>query len=265
MRPWIRPDIRQVANLRLLCLPPAGGGAQFYRRWRDHLAPAIDVLPVHLPGREDRITDAPYRDYRRMVSDLTTGLAPVFERPYALFGHSMGAFLAFGIARAQRDRQLPQPERLIVSGVTAPHRYDIQEAKKLAQMDDHDLIKDLAENGGTPHEILDSQELLDLILPTLRADYDVCATIAKSEPEPFDFPISVLGGTDDKTSVSDLRAWAAWSTKQTTVRTFRGGHFFLASPSTSAVLKTIQHELNGRTSVAGEHGSAPWHTRWPGP
>jgi medium-chain acyl-[acyl-carrier-protein] hydrolase len=215
------------ARLRLFCLPHAGGGAAVYRSWAHLLAPDIEVIAIRLPGRETRFREPPFTCLDDLVPVLVRQLEPWLDRPYAWFGHSMGALVAFESARMVRRLGLADPVRLFVSGRPAPHlalRYPpIHRAPKA------ELLSWLQELSGTPPEVLGDPAILSALLPTLRADLTVSETHHCRPEPPLDCPISVFGGTDDHfTTADELRAWAQHSTAaDCTVRSLPGGHFFL--------------------------------------
>lgn len=243
MNRWVlAPVPRPQARLRLFCLPAAGSGASMYRGWPRRLPPHVEVLLVQPPGRENRLADPPAEDYPTAVTALEEGLGPLLDTPYVLFGHSMGGLLAFGLAQRRRDRGLRQPQRLIVSGIPAPHRYDRAGERALAESDDERLLASLADRGGTADAVLTDPDLLALVLPTLRADYRVCASLPETTGEPLDSPITALSGVDDIDGEA-LHEWKHWTHAETSVRVFPGGHFFLINESQDMVLDAIASDL----------------------
>src|SRR4051794_13772560 len=173
---WFTPlECRDRARMRLFCFPCAGGGTSLYSAWRDSLPADIGLSLAELPGRECRLLDAPFT----RLDDLTQRLADALtsERdgvPFAFFGHSMGALIAFEIARRLRRNSLALPCRLFVSACRAPHLPN--QHAPVHSLPDAELRLTLAEFGGTPRELLDDDELMELVLPTLRADFTVCET-----------------------------------------------------------------------------------------
>jgi len=227
------------ASLRLYCVPYAGRGGAFFIPWGRALAPRIDVRPVLLPGRETRIAE---RSFTRMDA-LVGSLADAIERdaggtkPFALFGHSMGALVAFELARSLRRRGSPAPVALIASGAASPTVPD--PAPPLHGVSDAKLVEELRALGGTPDAVFDEPELLALALPIFRADMTVFETYRLGDEAPFDFPLHVLGGTDDPRVPRDaLLAWGALTSSDFSVRIFEGDHYFL-HPRERDVLATI--------------------------
>ncbi|WP_165845501.1 thioesterase II family protein [Streptacidiphilus pinicola] len=234
---------RPAARLRLFCFHPAGAGPNFYRSWGERLPQDVEVVAVHLPGREGRFLEPPLSDYSPVVAELHAALRTALDRPYALFGHSMGALLAYGVAVAAARHGDPAPERLLLSGCGGPGT--VQTKGGRAVWSDAELVADLREMGGTPEEVLAEPDLLKLILPVLRADYALCDSFHAAPPAGplLDVPLTVLGGVDDHYGPADLARWSAVTSGPTTQYAFPGGHFFLAAESADAVLATVTAEL----------------------
>ena len=237
---------RPAARLRLFCFHPAGAGPNFYREWAERLPADIELTAVHLPGREGRFLEPALTDYAAAVAALHAGLRPALDRPYALFGHSMGALLAYGVAVSAARAGDPAPERLLVSGCGGPGT--VQPKGGRSGWTDADLVADLREMGGTPEQVLAEPALLDLILPTLRADYALCDSFgaAPLTGPLLRVPLSVLGGTEDHYTTADLARWSSVTTGPATQYAFPGGHFFLSQESADAVLATVVAELAAR-------------------
>ncbi len=213
-----------------------------YRGWPAGLPADVEVVAVQLPGRETAIGRPCLSDYREAVEQLSAALRPGFDRPYALFGHSMGALLAYGVAAAARQRGDRAPERLLVSGSAGPGFASGRPDR--ADWSDGELVEDLRSMGGTPEEVLANRELVGMILPTLRADYAICRSFHRPDGPLLDCPVSVLGGEDDTVSLDALHHWSTVSRASTTVRTFPGGHFFLTGESAAGVLAAVSQDLS---------------------
>jgi len=211
-----------------------------YLRWRRAMSPSIEIIPVELPGRGARVAEEPVVDFNALVADLCDEQADVLGRRPALFGHSMGALLAYGIALRQRALGRPQPRMLFVSGSAAPRH---REHRLLAtRPDDAALIDDLRRQGGTPEAVLENAELLRLTLDTLRADYRVCDSYVWWREAPLDLPVCALGGRADTVDTEALMAWRSETTQGFSLHWFEGGHFFVKQDE-QAVLRTLEREL----------------------
>lgn len=224
--PYRRPRATPPA-LRLFCFPNAGGAASMFRRWtHDSLPAAVEVCPIQLPGRESRLREAPFTRVAPLIDTLEREIRAHLDLPFVFFGHSMGATVSYELTQRLVTRGGPLPARLIVAGRRAPHVPD--ENEPVHTMADAALIQRLRDYGGTPSEILDNREIMKLVLPTIRADFEVIETHAFSPRAPLPMPITVLGGeTDADTPPAHLEAWSEHTDASCGVQMFSGGHFFL--------------------------------------
>ena len=173
--PWlIRPEVKPAARLRLFCFTYAGGGASIYRPWTRELPPELELCAVQLPGRENRLLEPAYTEMPALVEQLGTVLAPYLDRPFAFFGHSMGALVAFEMARTVRRRYGRSALHLFVSGHAAPRI--ARRRPPVYQLPDAAFVDAIRELNGTPEEVLENADLMALVLPALRADLTVCET-----------------------------------------------------------------------------------------
>jgi surfactin synthase thioesterase subunit len=223
---WIISDPRVAgAPRRLLCLPYAGGGASIYRGWQERLGDGIEVCAVQLPGRESRLVEEPIASIERVVERLVEVIAEQLDRPLFVFGHSMGARIGFELARALRARHARGPQMLLVSGCAAPHL--VLRTQRVHTLPDHELLEEIADMGGTPRDILANQDLMELYLPALRADFTVDEVYTFEPGEPLACPIHAFGGLQDQTvNLHELEAWKRHTTAGLELHTFQGGHFF---------------------------------------
>ncbi len=226
---WLpfRRSLAALPSQRLFCFPNAGGAASMFRRWMTGVMPAnIEVCAIQLPGRESRMREKPFTRLEPLLGALVEVLKPVLDRPFAFFGHSMGTLVSFELAHRLAQAGAPTPSRLIVAGRRAPHLPDDEEP--VHTLSDAKLIERLRNYGGTPAEILGHKELMKLVLPTIRADFEVIETFAYSQHEPLTMPIDVLGGHDDEDAPTEkLEAWSELTTAPCQVQMYPGGHFFL--------------------------------------
>jgi medium-chain acyl-[acyl-carrier-protein] hydrolase len=224
------PFRRQIASprLRLICLPYAGGAASIYRPWVELFGTNIDVCPVELPGRGVRMAEPPIRDMQRLCASLAEAIDQLADIPLALFGHSMGARIAYELTC-----QLPgKVEHLFVSGSAAPEvppRLGADHGSKpIAQLSDDEFRVRLRELGGTPIEILDNDELMERVLPAVRADFVLVERYRPAASIPLPVPITVFRGSQDiGVAVADAARWQLRSSAAFRFIEVPGGHFFL--------------------------------------
>ena len=230
------------AALRLICLPYAGGGTAGYHRWRTKLPAAIEVVALSLPGHDGRLNEPLCTDLQTLVEAQIDSLAQneMLDRPFALLGHSMGAWLAFEIARTLRRRNLPMPGLLIVTASRPPAI--AAPVKPWHQLPDDDLVARVdARYGGIPPAIRQNPDALRLLLPALRADLQMIESYRFNEEPPLDVDILALGGTDDPAvSVTQINDWHRHTTREFSARLLPGGHFFLFQGTGLAAAGTAQ-------------------------
>lgn len=227
--PWL-PGYKENpgARMRLFCFPYAGGNAASFRPWPRFLPSSVHVSPVQPPGRGERLAEPPFKHLPDIIEALGPALLPFLDKPFAFFGHSMGALIGFELTRWLRRTKNPMPVHLLVSGRQAPQfseddlpSYDLPEAE---------FIQRLRELNGTPHEVLDHPELMQLMLPLLRADFEVCETYRLEVEPPLDCPLTVFGGAGDTEVPPDrLEPWREHTTSSFSLHMFPGDHFFIHS------------------------------------
>ncbi|WP_424210796.1 thioesterase II family protein [Streptomyces sp. BI20] len=226
---WFR-TVGQTADghseaLRLVCFPHAGGSAGTYVPLTRALAPEIEVRAVQYPGRQDRRRETPVADLLDLAGRIAERLHEAGPRPFAFFGHSMGALLAFETARALRAAGRPLPVRLFLSGRGAPtgstNPHDVMP-------DDAAILRAVRMLGGAGAGLLEDPELRDLALPALRADYRALAAHDWRPEPPLEVPITVLTGREDPVvPTAEAARWAEQTTAAEDTRVFPGGHFYL--------------------------------------
>lgn len=229
VNPWIQfYQPKPQANLRLFCFPYAGGGAQIFSTWSKELPNQIEVCPVELPGRGRRWQETPFMELPPLVETIANAIAPLLNRPYAFFGHSIGALIAFELARFFRQKNASEPVYLFVSSRRAPQLQDPDPPSHT--LPDDELIRKLNWLKGTPQNALNDPELMQLWLPVLRADLAVGETYTYISQKPLSCPIIALGGRQDPAiRRGGLRQWREQTTGTFSKHLFRGNHFFLHS------------------------------------
>jgi medium-chain acyl-[acyl-carrier-protein] hydrolase len=240
---WLTRQDQKASEtaLRLFCFPYAGGGASVFRPWVDAVSSNIHVHAAQLPGRENKIMEPPFTRLELMVEAIAESIIPLLDRPYAFFGHSMGALISFELARRLRLENVPQPVHLFLSGRQAPQvppdtetTYDLPDSK---------FIDELRRLNGTPKEVFEHPELLPMILPLLRADFSVCQTYSYKHEAPLNCLITVISGLEDELlKVEMLDPWSEQTTASCRVCFFPGDHFYLHA-ARSQVLRLITQSL----------------------
>jgi medium-chain acyl-[acyl-carrier-protein] hydrolase len=226
----------------LFCFPYSGGGASLFRMWPDRLPQAVEVCAVQFPGRENRLAEAPFTRVPEVVQTLAVALSPYLTVPFALFGHSLGAFVAFELARELRAQNAPQPVHLFVSGQRAPQLPD--RFPPVSDLPDEEFIQEIRRRyDAIPPAVVECTDLMQMLLPLLRADFSMVDRYAFVEGIPLDRPITCLGGHDDpETPKEDLEAWHHQTLRSFALKTFPGGHFFIRDAQ-AAVLRAISEDL----------------------
>ncbi|MGA3348992.1 MAG: alpha/beta fold hydrolase [Candidatus Sulfotelmatobacter sp.] len=229
------------AKLRLFCFPHAGAGASPYFAWAKLFSPEIEVIGVQLPGRENRISEAPLSKLEDILTLLSTDIEPFLGLPFAFFGHSMGALIAFELACYLRREGRPQPFHLFISGRAAPHL----PVRRLHELPTAELLEHVRSFSGTADEVLQSEEMQSLFLPLLRADFSVCANHIHRQEPPLSCPITAFGGDDDPTATPEMiRGWERQTTHAFNMHTLSGSHFFVLAAARE-VVKIIDDQLHG--------------------
>ncbi len=235
------------ARLRLFCFPYAGGGASIFYPWARELPGDVEICPVQLPGREARLLEKPYSDMDALVEKLAEVLEPHMEGiPFAFYGHSNGAIMSFELARRLRREGRRMPVHLWLSGRPAsqlPSRHD-----PIHHLPEPEFIDGLRRLQGTPEEVLANREIMELILPLLRADFSLAETYAYRHEAPLDVPISAWGGIRDAdVTEEETAAWREQTTAAFRLRMFPGDHFFVNSDR-ALLLSQLSAELRQATA-----------------
>ncbi len=234
--------IRRVAlpKLRLFCFPYAGAGPSVYRDWATALPEHVELAGVVYPGRESRANERPLTNLAALVGTLVDEIGGLLDLPFAFFGHSMGAYVAFEAARSLSMRGL-RPEHVFVSAAGAPH---LPEPNPVHALDPRAFFEALLRLNGFPAEVLRNAELVRYALPILRADLKACETHRFDFDRPSLFPITAYGGrSDPRVSHERIAAWRATAGVEFALRMFDGDHFFFR-PQQDAVLSDMMNRLS---------------------
>ncbi|MEV5880050.1 alpha/beta fold hydrolase [Streptomyces sp. NPDC052101] len=227
-----------------MCFPHAGGSASYFYGVSAALSPALDVLAIQYPGRQDRRSEPVLRTIDELAQQAVDALRPWSDRPLVLFGHSMGALISFEVAR-KLEAESAGPLSLVVSGCRAPSRYR-QDPLHLSS--DDVLLAEIERLEGTDSRLMDDEELRALFLPALRGDYEAVATYRHRPGNPLNCPVlAMVGDKDPKAGVDDVDAWRDHTRESCETRVFTGGHFYLTSHA-AAVTETVRRHVEELSS-----------------
>jgi medium-chain acyl-[acyl-carrier-protein] hydrolase len=229
--PLLRFGRRPDATVRLFCLPYAGGSAMVYRQWAAALPDTIEVVGAELPGRGTRWKEAPGGDLRAVAATLAPEVARLTDIPFVLFGHSMGALLAYELALRLPGRQ---PASLVLSACPAPHR--LAGRPQRHRLPDAELISEIARMDGTPQAVLNDRDLMALMLRIIRADLTMFETYTATAPTPLPCSIAALCGSSDTiVQKADVSGWRDYTAAGSSLSELPGGHFFIRKSSSRIV------------------------------
>ena len=225
--PWLAgrkpaPD----AALRLFCFSSAGGAASMYQPWEGRLPARVELCRVQLPGREARFAETPLETFAQLLPQVQEALTPYLDLPFAFFGHSMGALVAFELARRLRAGGEATALALFPSGHRAPHLP--MRRRRWAELPKDELVGELKDIDGIPEELLDNEELLEVVLPTVRADLRAYEAYQHVASDPLDCPVTVYSGDRDQlVNEAERSGWDSHTTGPCTVHVLPGKHFFI--------------------------------------
>ncbi|WP_029013109.1 thioesterase II family protein [Niveispirillum irakense] len=223
----VRPQPRPEADIRLFCFHHAGGGAAFFVPWAAELPRHVELIAIRLPGREAAYGAPRCADPAQVVDGVRAAMAPLLDRPFALFGHSLGALLAYRTALSLVAEGAGAPTHLFCSAFRAPH-LPLSRAP-LSGLAQADLLEELDRHGGIPAAVRAHEELLSLILPVLRDDLALAEGYQHDNAPPLNCPLTALGGQEDGlVSAAELAGWADHTTGPFRRLIYPGGHFYLS-------------------------------------
>ncbi|WP_433462457.1 thioesterase II family protein [Spirillospora sp. CA-128828] len=243
---WFRcPETRPWASMRLFCLPHAGGSAVFYRPWAKEISPAVEVHAAQYPGRADRMGDALVTDAHQLARLVAGAMAPLMDRPAALFGHSMGAVLAYEVARLLQERG-SAPVHVFASGARPPHD---RGEDRVSGKDDDGVVAEMIKLGGTDAEALRDPELRELVLPYVRNDFALIEDYAHRAGTRLAVPVTAIVGDDDPHVTEDqARGWGQVTDGRFALKVLPGGHFYLTEQQPAVIaeiLRTLEVPAKG--------------------
>lgn len=242
--PWLIHHPVASSRLRLYCFSYAGGSASIYTPWRELLDGEVDLCAIQLPGRGMRLKEEPVKLLPELVQKVAQQIANEPAVPFAFFGHSLGSLVAFEVTRFLVRYQLARPVHMFASGAGAPQRRSA--VPRLHEMDDAAMTAALAKYNGTPPEVLQHRELMELVAPAIRADFGLAADYAYRAGPPLDLPITVFQGTHDPdVNVEQAEAWRLETQGPCDIHWFDGDHFFVDG-ARAAVVERINTALRVR-------------------
>lgn len=238
---WFRRSRdRSSPSLRLLCFPHAGGSARMFHDWYGWCRPEVEVVAVELPGRGRHSDSPPIDRMNSLVERLLPAIQPLLDKPFALFGHSMGALIAFELARALNVTGRRTPLHLFASAMRPPH---VKGQYWIHKLPDSQLVEALRALNGTPEEVFGDTSSMEFFLPLLRADLRLVETYQYAPGPRLDHPITVFGGVGDFTTpVEQLHEWQRHTRSGCTLRLLHGNHFFIqqhAHLMAASILKSL--------------------------
>lgn len=243
LMPWVICDRKTGSDpaCRLFCLPYAGGSASVFREWSHCLPPSIEVCAIQLPGRETRLKEPAFTRLPPLVRELAQALLPSLNRPFALFGHSVGALVAFELARHLRGHYGMHPVHLWAAACPAPQVPDTD--APIHTLPEPAFRERLRRFNGTPADVLEHEELMAMVGPILRADFALRETYAYAAEAPLDCPITVFGGVEDhEVSAAELCAWQEQTSRSFRAHMLPGDHFFVQS-SRAELIQAVSADL----------------------
>jgi len=219
----IKPAKNPRANL--ICFPFAGSGASIYQGWRNQIDGRINLYGLQAPGREDRIKEEPLINLNKLIDELMVSLSSLNQNlPIILFGHSLGAIIAYELAKKIHGTKI-KSALLIVSGRQAPNI--LSKFPSVSHLNDEQLLQEITVLNGIPDEILQNNELLEIVLPVLRADFKLADNYYAEIKDKLDCPVIAICSLDDPwVSVEEANKWKLTTIGLFQVKTFLGDHFY---------------------------------------
>lgn len=238
---WVvTPGPLANADIKLLCFPYAGGGVHIYFPWRHSLPPNVELNIIQPPGRGTHLGQAPIDDMNALVGSLLPNVSQLLQGKYVVYGHSLGSRVAFELVRQAMLRGFPPPLHFFASGSASPKRKAIE--RKLYELPDAEFIAELKNMKGSPPQVLENEQLMAILLPTLRADFKMAENYSCRHNFTIPSPVTVLSGKEDKVAEEQLQMWGDFFVESDIVKC-DGGHFFIDSHR-QQVLDIVNRKLN---------------------
>lgn len=228
-----KADKEQV-KYRLFLFPPAGGDGSTYLHWEEKVPDFVETCFLKLPGRGPRILEPAIDNIDELTEQIADAIEPYTDLPFLFFGHSMGGLIAYGLTQKMQERNLTLPKRIIISSIKAPNYMNKftesltnDNDDKLYKKSDEEFLARISELGGIPQVLLETRELLDLILPTFKSDIKLCETYDPDSAKVLDVPFDVFGGNKDVIATKEeLNGWKSYTSQSCSITVFPGNHFY---------------------------------------
>lgn len=214
-----------MGEMTLFCVPYAGGSAAIYNKWEKHIDARIKVVPIELAGKGTRFNEEIYNKIEDAVDDVYEIVKRGIDKPYGLFGHSMGGIIAYELAHKIAKSNLPNPEYIFVSGIKPPHMW--KDRKTIHMLSDREFEKEIVDMGGTPTEIFENKELLELFLPIIRKDLRIVEQHIYIKKSPLNIETIVFYGDEEKINDKEANQWHIHTSKECKIFKISGNHFFI--------------------------------------
>ncbi len=245
---WIRLSKNDGGPINIFCFPYSGGGAQVFSPFAEMLPPNISVYALEMPGRGRRFKEIPHKSVFSLVKEAVEGMQLIPDNSKFIFlGHSLGGLIAFETARELDHRNMPLPMHLYVSGTRAP-QIPMRELT-VSDLSHDEFIEKLKELGGTPDEILENKEMLEIMTPILLNDFKLYEAYRFQAYAPLECPITAFGGSKDKfVKPDDIQMWSEHTSRLFTKHIFDEGHFFIHTHSKEMidiVMQNLTLQLRG--------------------
>ena len=235
----MQPDSK--ARCRLFCFPYAGGSSAIFRSWSRVIHRDIEVVPAVLPGREFRLREPSFTQLEPLVEALTREIFSLLDRPFAFLGHSMGALISYELARRLRSERSLETDHLFISGRRAPQLPERD--PEIHTLPDAEFVAEVQRLNGTPKEVLEHAELMELLIPMLRADFSICRTYNFVPGPQLKCSITAIGGTEDDTATqAKLEGWCELTAGRCRVRMLEGDHFFI-NQKRDEIVRIVEQSL----------------------
>ncbi|WP_432407294.1 thioesterase II family protein [Wukongibacter sp. M2B1] len=212
-------------EMTLFCVPYAGGSAAVYDKWKKYADGRIKIVPVELAGKGRRFNENPYDKMEDAVDDVYETIKKSIDKPYGLFGHSMGGMITYELAHKISNSSLPNPEHIFVSGIRPPHLW--KDRKIIYMLPDKEFKEEIIDMGGTPKEIFENKELLDLFLPIIKKDFKIVDKHIYDEKNPLNIEMTVFYGDEEEINDNEANQWGIHTNKKCRIFKINGNHFFI--------------------------------------